>query len=236
MEDARRIRVPARLGAAGIWLFVVIVVALHLLPTGLDPIGRTVSEYVNQPYGWLVPIAAGGIGAGSLALTVALTRALPAPRPRAGLALLATWGLAMLLAGAFPTDPAPPGRPIHLTAAGAVHVVAGAVAFLAFAVGAPLVSRAVPDEPGRSARAMRALAVLAPLSLLLFVSTAVNRPPLSRVIGRPNAWGIGERLMVAVYVAWLLCAAAWATRTAAAAAAAGGAGGSGAGGPVRRSW
>jgi hypothetical protein len=213
MKEAQRVHTLAGSGAAGVWLFALAVIALHLLPTGLDPIGRTVSEYVNQPYGWLVPIAGVGLGAGSLALTLALAHALPAPRPRAGLALLAVWGLAMILAAAFPTDPAPPGRPIHLTATGAVHVIAGVVAFLALAVAAPLISRAISGDPTRVAAAVRTLAVLAPLGLLLFVATAVNRPPISRLIGEPNAWGLGERVMVAVYVAWLLCVAAWVIRS-----------------------
>jgi hypothetical protein len=88
------------------------------------------------------------------------------------------------------------------------------VAFLAFATGAPLASHALPRDSGRLASAVRALAVMAPISLLLFVNTTVNRPPISRLIGQPNAWGLGERLMVAVYVAWLLCTASWVTRAA----------------------
>jgi hypothetical protein len=194
------------LAAAGVSWFAITVAALHLLPTGLNPVQRTISEYVNQPYGWLVPVAGLGLGAGSLALCLALHRALPPPRPRAGVVLLAVWGMAMLVVAVFPADPAPPGRPVHFTAAGVVHVVAGVVAFAAFAVAAPLLSRAIPWRP------IKVLGIMAPLSLALFVITTFNRPRVSRLIGQPNAWGLGERIMVAVYVAWLLCAAAWTVR------------------------
>jgi hypothetical protein len=223
---------PGALAAAalaGVAGFAGAVVALHVLPTGLDPIGRTVSEYVNEPYGWLIPLAGASIGLGSVALTLALAQFLPTgrahgslpspPRPRpgsgrsarAGLALLALWGGAMLVVAAFPADPAPPGRTIVLTAPGTVHIVAGAVAFLALAVAAPLIGRAVPRD-GRLAAAVRALGLAAPAGLVVLAVTLVNQPPVSRLVDAPRAHGLGERVMVAVYVAWLLTAAAWAWR------------------------
>lgn len=191
----------------GVTVFVTAVVALHLLPTGLDPVRRTVSEYVNQPYGWLVPIAGAAIGLGSLALTAALSRVLPV-RPRAGLALLAVWGVAMCVVAAFPTDPKPSGRLVALTANGAVHVAAGAVAFVTLALAAPLVSRALPP-----ARTVRVLAASVPVSLAVFALTMVNHPPVSRLVGQPTVWGAGERLMMAIYAAWLLAVSIRVVRT-----------------------
>lgn len=74
--DARRFRLTsdllAVLGLGGIGCFVLAVVALHLLPTGLDPIRCTVSEYVNEPYGWLIPAGGLGLAFGSAAVTLAL--------------------------------------------------------------------------------------------------------------------------------------------------------------------
>jgi hypothetical protein len=198
----------ARVGVLGVLVFAVAVVALHLLPTGLDPVGRTISEYVNEPYGALIPIAGFGIALGSTALTLALGSALPPPVPGAGLALLALWSGAMLIVATFPTDPVPPNQPVELGPAGVVHVVAGAVAFLAFAVAAPLISRAVP----RDARLIRVLGVAAPVSLVLFVVSVVNVPPVSRLVGAPLAHGLGERIMVAVYVGWLLAVGGWLLR------------------------
>jgi hypothetical protein len=176
-------------GAAGVAVFVVCVVVLHLLPTGLDPIGRTVSEYVNHPYGRLIPVAGAGAGIGGLALGAALVRA----GNRTGL-LVALFGLAMLVVAVFPTDDVIPGQPIRLSPTGTVHVVAGAVAFLALAIAAPLAG--LP------------LRWLPPAGLVFFVLTIANKPPISRLFHAPIAYGFGERVMAACFVVWLF-AAAW---------------------------
>lgn len=215
----------ALLGVSGVGWFVVVVTALHLLPTGLDPVGRTVSEYVNQPYGWLVPLAGLGMALGSVAVTLALSPLLAhaGAGARAGLALLALWSGAMLIVAAFPADPARPRQAIEWTPAGVVHVVAGGIAFVSLALAAVLVSRSVPAGGGL-ARAVHILGVAAPVSLVLFLVTLVNRPPVSRLVGAPAAYGLGERLMVGVYASWLICTALWvrsARRTAHSAAATG---------------
>jgi len=186
-------------GAAGVALFLTAVTALHLLPTGLDPIRRTVSEYVNEPYGLLVPLAGAGIGLGSLAIAHALAPSISRPAR----VLLTVWGAAMLVVATFPADPAPPGRPITLTPSGTVHLAAGAIAIVSLPVAAVLISRTLP----RTARALRLLGLATPFGLLIFVVTMVNRPPVSRLIGEPIAHGLGERIMITIYCAWLLTAA-----------------------------
>ncbi|GAA4953721.1 DUF998 domain-containing protein [Actinoplanes utahensis] len=191
--------VTALAGAGGVTVFLAAVTALHLLPTGLDPIGRTISEYVDEPYGRLLPLAGLGIGLGSLAVAHALAPLITRP----ALIALTVWGLAMLVVAAVPTDPAPPGRPVTLTTAGTVHLTAGAIAFLALPAAAVLITRTTPP----AYRMLRILGYATPFALLLFLLTLTNRPPISRLIGEPIAYGLGERLMITVYCAWLLAAA-----------------------------
>ena len=185
-------RALSAVAAAGTAVFVACVVVLHVLPTGLDPIGRTVSEYVNHPYGGLIPVAGAGAGVGGLALAAALYRTGNRAWPPVGL-----FGLAMLVVAVFPTDDVVPGHPITLSPAGAVHVVAGAIAFLALAIAAPV--------------AGLRLGWLPPAGLAFFLLTVVNKPPVSRLFHAPTAYGLGERVMVAGFVVWLL-AAAWTVR------------------------
>lgn len=213
-ERIRPLSNPAAVsGVSAVACFVVAVTALHLLPTGLDPIGRTVSEYVNEPYGWLVPVAGLAMAIGSAAVTLALAATLDRSRMsvRTGLIMLGSWTVAMLLVAVFPADPAPPAQPIRWTAAGVVHVVAGAVAFISLPVAAVLISRTLPGEGGL-VRTVRVLGAAAPAGLAFFLLTIVNRPPVSRLIGEPLAHGLGERVMIGEYAAWLLCAALWARR------------------------
>ena len=82
------------------------VVALHVLSPDLEPRSRRLSEYANGPYGYLMTLAFLTLGAGLLALAVALHDRrrrvwLPWPVPP-GLAIA---GIGMVVSGLFPTDP-----------------------------------------------------------------------------------------------------------------------------------
>ncbi|MEV0237493.1 DUF998 domain-containing protein [Nonomuraea sp. NPDC050786] len=92
----------AEAGIAGILVFVGLVTTLHVIDPDRDPISITVSEYVLGPYGRLLSFAALAFGLGVLALTAAIAATLPSPRPRAGLTLLATAGLGMVVVGGVP--------------------------------------------------------------------------------------------------------------------------------------
>ena len=82
------------------------VVALHVLSPDLEPRSRRLSEYANGPYGYLMTLAFLTLGAGLMALAVALHDRrrrvwLPWPVPP-GFAIA---GIGMVVSGLFPTDP-----------------------------------------------------------------------------------------------------------------------------------
>ncbi len=192
----------ATMGSAEVFLFVALVAVLHVLDPTRDPVSVTVSEYVLGPHGWLLSVAALAFGLGALAITTAVAAILPSPRPRVGLASLTLAGLGMVVVGAFPTDPIDPR---FVTTAGAIHAAAGILSFTCFALAAPLLTR--PVATATHAPWLRRLAAVTPIGYVLFWVTGVLDSQLGGLLGHRSATGLGERLMAATFIVWLLAVA-----------------------------
>lgn len=205
ITERRDVGTLAVIGSTGVLLFMLLVAALHILDPGRDPISITVSEYVLGPYGWLLSFAALVFGLGTLTISGTVAAVLPSPRPRAGLMSLTIAGLGMVVVGAFPTDPIDPTDPRFITTAGAIHAAAGIVSFTCFAVAAPLLTGQIAtatNKPG-----LRKLTILPPIGYLLFWTTGILDNQLGGLLGSRSATGLGERLMAAAFIVWLLAVA-----------------------------
>jgi len=207
--SAERLRADARwlaaVAIAGIVTFVGLVALLHVVDPDRDPISITVSEYVLGPHGWLLTFAASAFGLGVLALTTAIAAILPSPRPRVGLTLLAVAGLGMVVVGAFPTDPIDPTNPQFVTTAGSIHAVAGILAFTCIAIAAPLLNRRI--MAATTTTALRRLAIVPPVGYAAFWLTGILDHQLGGLFGSRSATGLGERVMAAAFIVWLITAA-----------------------------
>jgi hypothetical membrane protein len=149
-------------------------------------------------------VAAPAFGLGTLAITVAVAAALPT-RQRVGLKSLALAGLGMVVVGAFPTDPIDPR---FVNTAGAIHTAAGILAFTCFALAAPLLAKPVVTATNNPR--LRRFAALPPIGYLLFWATGI----LDNQLGSRSATGLGERLMAAAFIVWLLTIAVTVRRAA----------------------
>jgi hypothetical protein len=156
-------------------------------------------------------VAAPAFGLGTLAITVAVAAALPT-RPRVGLTSLALAGLGMVVVGAFPTDPIDPTDPRFVTTAGAIHAAAGILAFTCFALAAPLLAK--PVVAATNNPRLRRFAALPPIGYLLFWATGILDNQLGGLLGSRSATGLGERLMAAAFIVWLLTIAVTVRRAA----------------------
>lgn len=184
----------ALIAIAGITVFSVVVPAMHLLRPDLDPARRFVSEYAGGPYGALMTAGFVALGAGSLALALGLYRgASPAGRSRAGLILLAVWGVGGLVVAVFPADPqgAPP------TTHGAIHGLAAAVAFFSLGPAALLLARRF----GRDARWRPFRRTSFVLGLLILAAL------ITLVVSPPEFAGVAQRALLALDIVWLGAAA-----------------------------
>ncbi|MGW6932909.1 DUF998 domain-containing protein [Lentzea sp. NPDC054927] len=205
IDEQRDVGKLAAIGGMGVLVFVTLVAVLHVVDPARDPVSITVSEYVLGPHGWLLSVAALAFGLGTLAITVAVAAALPSPRPRAGLTSLTIAGLAMVMVGAFPTDPIDPTDPRFLTTAGAIHAAAGILSFTCFALAGPLLAKPIVTATNNSG--LRRVAALPPIGYVLFWATGILDNQLGGLLGSRSATGLGERLMAAAFIAWLLAVA-----------------------------
>lgn len=172
----------ARISAAAIIAYQVLLLAAIFVRPELDPVHQPVSEYAIGRHGWVTVLA-------FLTATVSYGCLLVAVRPsvrgragRAGLALLGVCAVGTAGVGVFVADPVvtPPGQ---LTGAGVVHVVCGLTALVLLPVAALLLKV--------GARWTRWL----PLAGLILHWTL-------SVVVPPEGWP--PRLLFLTYAVWLL--------------------------------
>ena len=197
MADGRTIGFVA---IGGVAVFGLTVVALHVLQPGRDPLEEAVSYYVHGSFGWLLTVGLLALGIGSLSIAFGL-RKIAGRGGGAGKWLVGIWGVGVLLGGIFRADPAghwnePPSL------AGMIHGNAAMVAFVALPLGALFLSRAFRrDERWRQeSKVLLVLAVLTAVSLFLFFASLA---PVFVRPGPPVLLGLSERVLLAVYAAWL---------------------------------
>jgi len=169
----------------------VILISLHFLPTGLNPIRYAVSDYGWTSYqlGYRVMVVLQGIGA--ILIAVGLGQQTDAQ----ALGWLYVYGVVRLLVSGFMTDREPESLR-SLTRTGRIHVLLAGTAFASIAVAASHL-----DWTGKPA-------VLGPLGWLVTATaiatgTALVVPPIRRV-----ALGVIERTHYACAIAWLLVVSA----------------------------
>lgn len=198
----------ARIAMAGTLLFFVVVyVAFLFIQPELDPLYRFGSEYAVGRLGWLMKTAFFCWGAGILAFVVALASGLDREvRSWVGIALFAIGAIGIFMSGIFDSDlmvpnPNPPPEWIEPPPSDEqkLHAVGGLLAFFAMMPGAGLVSRRL-RLAGRLRGGYRWLRYLSWLTPAAFVAFAVVFIPAGFA-------GLGQRIFLALLLAWLLLAA-----------------------------
>lgn len=175
-------------------IFVLAILILHFLPTGVDPLVSGISFYALTRYGFLLGLAVILIGVSGIALSLAMWPMVRSTVGRIGLLLLIAWGLSAILAGLFPLD-APGATP---TLSGRIHNMAG-MNFLLITPALLLIeySRAKGSRQNQPRSITFWLAwMLLAASVLLFT---FNGPLFSMGIG-----GLFQRLYWLVLVLWLI--------------------------------
>ena len=183
--------------------FVACCLVMHFVQPDLNPVEDAVSYYMNGRLGWILGLGLVAMGMGSLFLAGSLYSLIGPLRARSGLSFLSLWGAGVVVGGIFPPDPrghwnSPPSLP------GMIHASVAMVAFLAFPTASLLLSRrlAALSRTFGTTWLLTWLAVLGTASLgAFFVCLA---PVFSH--HPPYALGLIERVLLGLYVAWLLAA------------------------------
>ncbi len=171
----------------------IMVVALHLLPTGVDAIREGVSGYALGRWGGLYRAQVIGCGVAA-ALIVAGCSILGIGSP-VGLAALVVYAAARFAIVRYPTDP--PGT-VALSPTGRTHALLAAAAFLSLAVAAPTLGLALaPSQPWDQAGAV----LVASRSRCR--SRSWRRSPRADFRPIRPLFGLIERTVYATGLAWL---------------------------------
>jgi hypothetical protein len=168
-----------------------ILIALHFLPTGLDPVRYAVSDYGWTSYhvGYRTMVVLQGFGAILIAI------GLGQQTDVRSLGWLYVYGVVRVLVAGFMTDREPENL-FSLSRTGRIHVLLAGMAFASIAVAASHL-----DWTGKPA-------ILGPLGWIVTVTaiatgTALVVSPIRRV-----ALGLIERLHYAAAITWLIVVAA----------------------------
>jgi len=185
--------------------FAVAVLVLHLLQPERSPLNEAVSFYVHGAQGWLFTAGMLAWGVGSAALVLGLARTIRIRAGAAGLFGLAVWSAGVFTSGLFRADP--PGQWGNSPSAAAlIHENAARVSFIALPIAALLLSHGLR----RAAGVLYLPAVMIIVSLIVFFASLL---PVSDSLRPPILFGLTERMLLAVYSAWLCAAAIWLLRS-----------------------
>ena len=180
----------ALLGLSCVAASAVVLVALHLLPTGLDPIRYAVSDYGWTRYtlGYRAMVVLQGSGA--LLIAYALGQVTDAT----SLGWLFAYGVVRLLIAGFMTDREPEGLR-SLSRTGLIHMILAGTAFASIALSASHIDwTGKPDALGPLGWLVSATAIATGIALVV--------PRIRR-----RALGLIERSLYASTIAWLIVVA-----------------------------
>jgi hypothetical protein len=168
-----------------------ILIALHFLPTGLDPIRYAVSDYGWTAYhlGYRAMVVLQGLGA------VLIAVGLGQETDVQSLGWLYVYGVVRILVAGFMTDREPESL-FSLTWTGRIHVLLAGTAFASIAVAASHL-----DWTGKPA-------VLGPLGWLVTATAIATGTALVVTPVRRVALGLIERLHYAAALTWLVVVSA----------------------------
>ena len=169
----------------------VILIALHFVPTGLDPIRYAVSDYgwTSYHFGYRAMVVLQGVGA--ILIAVGLAQETDAK----SLGWLYVYGLVRLLVSGFMTDREPRGLR-SLTWTGRAHMLLAGTAFASIAVAASRL-----DWTGKPA-------ALGPLGWVVTATAIATGAALVVAPIRRAALGLIERTHYAAAITWLIAVSA----------------------------
>ena len=190
-SKASFVRQLAQLSIIGFAYFLGAVAALHVLRPDYDPISRTISEYANGAYGFLMTSSFVMLGLGSGALVLALARDgwASSGRSRIGIAFLTLWSVGVLVLSIFPTDRY--GIPVSRN--GIIHSFVALITFICLIVASILCSLRFRRDVQwrRFARPSLTLAIVIGVSFVVFLVSPVAIK------------GIIERFLILLVLVWL---------------------------------
>ncbi|GMK38927.1 hypothetical protein PCCS19_19810 [Paenibacillus sp. CCS19] len=190
----------------GLTLFTIFIVLLHMLQPEVTFLYDAMSYYVHGPGGWLLPASLTALGLGSLTLSLELVRRTRGKLGYAGITCLALWGISLLIAAVFPTDPIGSWDKLPSTS-GMIHFAAAIVSFIFLVIAVTLLTRKLGNDP-RWSTVKKSMVWLAGLTAVSFLLLMVSIVSIFASSGAPLYFGLTERLFIFIGAGWIGLAAA----------------------------
>jgi hypothetical membrane protein len=183
----------------GVVVYVVIDVLLRFLRPGYSLLYNAESDYGRGPWYWVMDLNFLLRCAVSLALAVALSRAVRFDgRARAGVGMLVAWSVCSGLLAFFADDVE--GQPVH--GSGVAHIALALIAFPCVAIGIILISVSLRSDPGwRSAAAVLLGVSIAGAAAFLLLGSATGH--------KHAPGGLYERIFLGIEMLWIALAAGY---------------------------
>jgi hypothetical protein len=179
-------------------LFVVAIIALHVLDPELSVVNEYMSVYALGDYGWLERLGSAALGLGTIAIALGLRDTLAAgQRVAASWILIAVAGLGFLASALFVTDPT--GTTAY-TISGAIHDLSGLVGLPSLLIASWMLRGvfARDDQYRHLAGTELWFAVLLTVATVILFATPATGLPV----------GLTQRAFFVVVVTWLFVLAA----------------------------
>jgi hypothetical protein len=198
-------------------VFLAILFLLHFLKRELDPSWRMISEYEIGRFGWMMRLAFFCWGASVLALLIAIwpsLRSLSGVISRGWLVVIVT---ALFGAGIFKTNPITENTPNLVNT---IHTICGAIVILTFPIAASLVVNSLLKNYLWLAGEGQLIfvTVLAWIGMVAYFSSiiisgiknpATVKSPSAEKFGPHVQQGWPNRIMVVIYMIWLITVAGY---------------------------
>ena len=178
------------IGLTGVGVFIVALVALHVLDPDLSVVDGYISEYALGDYGWLSRAADVALGAGVIAIALGLGATLaPGKRVTASWILILIAGLGWILSGLFVTDPT---DAIETTTTGTIHDTVGYVQLLSVLVSSWMLRGVFARDERYSYRAQAQL----------WFAVAISATMVATMLLFEVSVGLPQRALVVVVLSW----------------------------------
>ncbi len=184
----------------GVVLYVLVDIALQLLPPHYSVLADAESDLAVGPYGWIMNLNFLGRAVTSSALTGALLLTMPrSTRRDVGLGVLALAGLCSAVLAFFPTDIPESGAGVApATTVGVVHLVAASSGFLLALIACWVLTVESMRRDVRIDRPTAAVLGLATLGAAFLLGT---------IAALPTLLGLAERICLAGILGWVFVTA-----------------------------
>jgi len=205
--DTLPAKIEAETAAVGLAvLFIVCVLALHVMRVDLDPSARMLSEYALSPTGWVMALAFFALSGSFFALAAAVRRDLRGVLGVLGLIALLLAAIGAAMGGLFPMDPV--GTPLaQFSTSAKLHEVA----FMLGGPGTLLAATFVNWSLARNPAWQRSRSMLAWTAALVWIVTVAFSVSMALLLNQnPSAEhlvGWLNRALVASWVVWTIAVA-----------------------------